>query len=176
MKKHTRKVKVLVALIVSMTIGAFALMMLDSQALSKGPFSLAGLYNLIPATEKIAHSPKNINHRNWESLEVYFSKPIARNTGIIETSGKAKMHFIIANGDRGTDGLISSTEKWRKQKTCPSSIARAGNIIRICIIDNGEGNTPTDYQVLRTIELVEALSKKYGIAHRKIHYPKNWQI
>ena len=174
MKKHTRKVKVLVSLIVSMTIGAFVLIMLDSQALSEGPFSLAGLYDLTPAADKIA--PKTTNHLNWRTIEIYYSKPTTRTPEQIGASTKAKMHFIIANGDCGTDGLISSTQKWKKQQICLSNIKDSGNIIRICIIDNGDGKTPTDCQILRTVELVEALSKKHNIKRKKINYPKNWQI
>lgn len=176
MKKHSRKVKVLVSLIVSMTIGAFVLMMLDDQALSEGPFSLAGLYNLTPAAEKIAPSSRTSNHRDWQSLEIYYSQPTDQDINLLAASSKAGMHFIIANGDCGTDGLISPTEKWRKQQTCLSSNIKGSNIIRICIIDNGEGATPTDCQVLRTIELVDALSKKYNITRKKINYPKDWQI
>ena len=176
MKKHSRTVKVLLSLIVSMTIGAFVLMMLDSQALSEGAFSLAGLYNLTPAAEKIAPSPKSTNHRNWESIEIYYSKPTIQSMDSLAASTKAKMHYIIANGDCGTDGLINPTEKWRKQQICLSKTMSGSNVLRICIIDNGDGTTPTDCQVLRTIELVDALSKKFNIPRKKISYPKNWQI
>jgi len=176
MKKHSRMVKVLLSLIVSMTTGAFVLMMLDNQALSEGPFSLAGLYNLPPATDNIAPNTKSTNHRNWQSVEVYYSKPTNRSIDTLADDTRAKMHYIIANGDCGTDGLINPTEKWRKQQTCLSKTMPGSNVIRICIIDNGNGETPTDCQVLRTIELVDALSKKFNINRKRIKYPKNWQI
>lgn len=176
MKKHSRTVKVLVSLIVSMTIGAFVLMMLDNQVLSEGAFSLAGLYNLTPAEEKIDANPKNSNHRNWERLEVYYSDKPVQNLNQVAADNNAKMHFVIANADHGTDGLIKSTEKWRKQKTCLSDTGYGSNIIRICIISDGNNAAPTDCQILRAVELVNALSKKYDISRKKINYPDNWQI
>ncbi|MBW8035180.1 MAG: hypothetical protein FVQ79_05980 [Planctomycetes bacterium] len=176
MKKHSRMVKVLLSLIVSMTVGAFVLMMLDSQALSEGAFSLAGLYNLSPVAEKIDPNPKSANHRNWERIEVYFSKTTIYDLNRLTDANNAKMHFVIANADYGTDGIIKSTEKWRKQQTCTSNTRRGTNIIRICIIGDNNNATPTDCQILRTIELVDALSKKYNINRKKINYPANWQI
>lgn len=176
MKKHSRTVKVLLSLIVSMTIGAFVLMMLDNQALSEGPFSLAGLYNLTPAAEKITPNLKSANHRNWETIEVYFSKTNIHDLNQLATANNAKMHFVIASAGCGTDGIIKSTEKWRKQKTCLSSNRTGANIIRICIIGDNNAATPTDCQVLRAIELVDALSKKYNINRKRINYPANWQI
>lgn len=166
----------MLSLIVSMTIGAFVLMMLDSQALSEGPFSLAGLYNLTPAAEKIVPDPKSANHRDWEGIEIYFSKTTVYDLNRLTAASNAKMHFVVANADCGTDGLIKSTEKWRKQKTGLSNNRSGANIIRICIIGDNNAATPTDCQILRTIELVDALSKKYNINRKRIDYPANWQI
>ena len=176
MKKHSRTIKVLVSLIVSMTFGAFVLMMLDDQALSEGAFSLAGLYNLAPVADKIAASPKTTNHRDWDSVEVYYSKKSLPNLDSLAENSKAQMHFVITNGDCGTDGLIKSTEKWRKQRTCLSEAKKGLNVIRVCIAGGGSGESLTDCQVLRTVELVDAISKKYNITRKKIAYPANWQI
>lgn len=176
MKKHSRTIKVLVSLIISMTFGAFVLMLLGNRALSEGVFSLAGLYNLTPAAEKIAPNPNTANHRNWDSVEVYYSKSTLSDLDRLARSSNAKMHFVIANAGCGIDGLIKSTEKWRKQRTCLSETRGGLNIIRICIIGRESGESLTDCQVLRAVELVDSLGKKYNITRRKISYPANWQI
>jgi hypothetical protein len=159
-----------------MTFGAFVLMLLDDQALSEGAFSLAGLYNLTPVADKIAANDNTANHRNWDSVEVYYSKSPLSNLDRLARNNKAEMHFVVANASCGTDGRIKSTEKWRKQRTCLSETRGGLNIIRICIIGRDGGKSLTDCQVLRAVELVDTLSKKYDITRRKINYPANWQI
>lgn len=159
-----------------MTFGAFVLMLLDDQVLSEGAFSLAGLYNLTPASEDISANSNTANYRNWDGVEVYCSKPLTGNLDRLAGDSKAEMHFLIANGNCGIDGLIKSTEKWRKQRTCLSDTRSGLNIIRICIIGRDGGKSLTDCQVLRAVELVDSLSKKYNIARNNINYPANWQI
>ena len=176
MRRHSRTIKVLVSLIISMTFGAFVLMMLDDQALSEGAFSLAGLYNLTPASEKIAANPNTANNRNWDSVEVYYGKRLSGGLNRLAGNSKAEMHFVIANADCGTDGLIRSTDKWRKQRTCLSETGSGLNVIRVCIMGKDGGKSLTDCQVLRAVELVDTLSKKYNVTRSKIAYPANWQI
>ena len=176
MRRHSRTVKVLVSLIVSMTFGAFVLMMLDDQILSEGAFSLSGLYDLTPAAEKIAATPNIAHHRKWDSVEVYYSGSPSGNLDRLARISNAEMHFVIANAGCGIDGLIKSTEKWRKQRTCLSDTGGGLNIIRICIIGRDGGRSLTDCQVLRAVELVDTLRKKYNITRKKINYPANWQI
>ena len=78
MSDQPRVVKVLVALLVSMTAGAILLMALSGRPPLAGPFSLASYIGLDPIAEavrsRVAQQPQR-----WRAIEVYFSATAAGN-------------------------------------------------------------------------------------------------
>ena len=145
-----RVVKVLVALLVSMTTGAIVLMTLGNNAPSAGPFCLSSYYRLDPVNKAIfsraAQSPDR-----WDRIEIYYS---GTNTGNIEQlallSGLAdpediNFHFCLCNGRGGEDGQIQATEKWQKQWPLIPDRTWYGSsqTIRICVIADGKTTAST---------------------------------
>jgi hypothetical protein len=173
MKDQHRTVKVIGALVVSMTIGAFVLMSLDGQSLSAGPFSLDNLYSLTPVKSYIA---KPSNATNWDGVEVYYNNDPKCNFDKLVKSRKSQLHFAIANPASGKEGVIEITDKWDKQKPCQVDLELGQRIIRICIINDAGTSQPTNCQVSRVTELVEILSRLHNISPARIRYPVNWQI
>lgn len=173
MKDQHRSVKVISALVVSMTIGAFVLMSLDKQSLSAGPFSLAALQNLNPVRNDVA---KPASTTNWDGVEVYYNNDSTSNFEKLVSNSKSQLHFAIANAASGKEGVIKVTDKWKKQIACQLDLQQGQKIIRICIINDAGNTHPTNCQISRTTQLVEALSRLHNISPSNIRYPRNWQI
>jgi hypothetical protein len=177
-----REAKIFAALLISMTAGAIALMVLGNNPPAAGAFCLSRYYNLDPVEEAIfsraAQSPGC-----WNCIEIYYSGTKAGNVEqLVSLSGLAcpediNCHFVVCNGLGGEDGQIQATEKWQRQwSIIPGrTLYGTGQTIRICIIADGKDARPTDSQRKRTEALVERLQRKFDIKPNSIYYPNDWQ-
>ena len=183
MEKRTRTVKVWVSLMAAMTVGALALMALDSQPLSAGAFSLATYTSLNPIEEVTLPLP-GATTLNWNAVQVYYSQTA---TGSIEdlaevnhlnSAEDVNFHFIVHNGTGKDNGLIRSTHKWRTQKPCLPGGNWYGpsGTIRICVIADGITTMPSASQMKRTADLIESLARKFNLSPEQFSYPYNWQL
>jgi hypothetical protein len=173
MKDQHRSFKVIGALVVAMTIGAFVLISLDRQSLSDGPFSLARLYNL----GSVQNDVKTVkNYTNWDGIEVYYDDGATCDLDKLVRNNKSQIDFAIGNAGSGQEGFIKRTAKWINQKPSSLDLQQGQNIIRICIINDAGKSQPSNLQVARTTELVELLSDMHNITSARIRYPVNWQI
>jgi hypothetical protein len=181
MPNQSRVVKVLVALLVSMTIGAVVLMALGNNPPSAGPFCLSSYYRLDPVDKAISSRACQTPNR-WNYIEVYYSgtkfgniEQLAITNGLDSPEG-LNCHFVICNGLGGSDGQIQPTEKWQWQWSIVPSHAWYGSsqTIRICIIADGSNIWPTDCQIKRLESLIEGLCRKFRIRPEAVYYPSNW--
>jgi len=181
MSNQPRVVKVLVALLVSMTAGAIVLMALSGRPPLAGPFSLASYIGLDPIAKTIRSQVPQQPQR-WRSVEVYFSGTNAGNIQQLATmyglpkAEDLNCHFLVCNGDGAGNGQVLATERWQRQASIVASRAWTGldQTIRICVIADGERATPTEYQIKRTYALIEKLSHKFTLHPKSVRYPKNW--
>lgn len=182
MFNQPRAARILICLVVAMTIGAAVLMALDNQSISAGMFSLASYSSLGPISDVIA--TKEISARDrWDKIEIFYSntrggniKQMATLNGLTSEED-LNFHFLVCNSLGAIDGQIQSTAKWLNQwSALPGGIwYGSSTTIRICVIS--EGKSPaSDYQINRTEELVQALSRKFNIAPVNIDYPRDWQL
>ncbi len=179
MADQPRTVKVLSALLVSMTIGAIVLMALGNNPPSAGAFCLSSYYRL-NSIEKTVLSEAPQSPSRWKAIEVYFSNTRAGNKKqLASLKGLASVkdlncHFVVCNGLGGSDGQIEVTEKWQKQWSAIPSVTFFGSAqtIRICVISDQE--SLTDTQMKRTEALVELLYRKFQITPENIYYPDSW--
>lgn len=182
MSNQPRAAKILVCLVVSMTAGAAVLMALDHQSISAGAFSLASYSSLGPITDIIA-TREPANSERWNKIEVFYSNSKGGNLNqLASLSGLTSaddlnFHFLVCNSLGAIDGQIQPTEKWLNQwSAIPGGVwYGSSTTIRICVISEGK-NPASDYQVSRTEELIQALSRKFNIAASNIVYPKGWQL
>ena len=182
MSNQPRVVKVLAALLVSMTVGAIVLMALGNNPPSAGPFCLSTYYRLDSVDHAMGSQTGQAAGR-WDSIEIFFSGTKGGNTErLAEAIGLAdpaqlNCHFVICNGVGAGDGEIEATEVWNKQRSTRStSTGRGGaRTIRICLIGNGVSALPTDYQLKRLEMLLEALCRRFDIPAESVHLPRDFQ-
>jgi hypothetical protein len=182
MLSQPRVAKILICLVVAMTMGAAILMTLDQQSISAGVFSLASYSSLGPISDVVATKEVTARDR-WDKIEVFYSntrggniKQLATLNGLTSEED-INFHFLVCNNLGAIDGQIQSTVKWLNQwSALPGGVwYGSSTTIRICVIS--EGKSPaSDYQINRTEELVQALSRKFNITHANIIYPQDWQL
>ena len=173
MKDNHRTAKVIGALIVSMSIGAFILMALDDKPLADGPFSLKKLSVLAPVGADVA---KPGNTTKWDGVEVYYNDDSVCNFDKLISNSGSQIHFAIGNAACGKEGVIKASCKWKTQKPCSIDLQQGQKIIRICIVNDAGNSEPSNLQISRATQLVEKLSRLHNISPARIRYPVNWQI
>jgi len=182
MTNQPRVAKVLAALLVSMTIGAVALMALGNHPPSAGPFCLSNYYRLDPIEEAVKSRYPQSPDR-WNRIEIYYSGTRAGNIAqLASLNGLASpeelnCHFVVCNGLGGADGQIQTTKRWLQQwSATPGRTWYGGRqTVRICVTADGRTTAPSDYQIKRIEALVEALSRRFTITTRSVYYPSNWR-
>jgi len=178
MSHQPRVLKVLAALLVSMTLGAVVLMALGSNPPSAGPFSLSSYYRV----EKAILSRARQSPDRWSRIEVYYSGTKAGNmeqlaslSGLVSPED-LNCHFVVYNGLGGDDGQIQPTQKWQRQWSIIPGRTWYGSAetIRVCIIGDSNATCPTDCQVRSVRVLVDGLCRKFGIQSESVYYPRHW--
>jgi hypothetical protein len=189
MVKQPRTAKVLFSLIVSMTIGAGVLLLLEDKPLPAGAFSLASYTHLGSVEEAInTYGPESSaragESKRWQSIEVFYSKTAGGNLeqvaslNGIRNSEDLNLHFLICNGRGGQDGQIQASERWKRQWSCvPGGRWYGGSrTIRVCLIADGALVPPSEFQIKRTNLLLETLCIKFNIPADEVIYPVGWQL
>lgn len=182
MSNQPRVIKVLSALVVSMTIGAIVLMALGNNAPSAGPFSLL-VYCRLDPIEKAVNSLAPQSPGRWNEIEIYYSGTKGGNIGQLASleglggPDDINCHFCICNGLGGKDGQIQLTEKWQRQWSSRPDTTwyGSGQTIRICVIGDSKSSGPTNYQHRRLVALIEALCRRFNIKPESVYYPGGWQ-
>ena len=176
MSNQPRVVKVLAALLISMTTGAIVLMALGNNPPSAGPFCLSTYYRL----DSVAHalrSQASQSPRRWDSIEILFSGTqggnIARLAEVqgLQDAAQINCHFVLCNGVGAGDGEIQTTASWQAQR----SVRRGQRTIHICLIGDGVSALPTDYQLKRLETLLEALCRRFNIVPDAVYLPRDCQ-
>jgi len=180
MSNQPRVVKVLTALLISMTTGAILLMALGNNPPSAGAFSLS-VYSRLDPVEQNIRSPKPQSSGRWDCVEVYYSGTRGGNieqlASIDRLNGPEDMncHFVICNGRGGEDGQIQSTERWQRQWSATPERTWYGSrqTVRICVVADGKTARPTDFQRKRLEALVDGLCRKFNIVRERVYYPND---
>ena len=173
MSKQPRVVKVLAALLVSMTTGAVVLMVLGNNPPSAGPFSLSAYYRL-DSVDRVIRSQAAQSPNRWNSIEIYFSGTKGGGVRHLAAAGDLNCHFVICNGVAAGDGEIQTTQKWQKQWSIKPNRTWQGTeqTIRICLVGDGV-SMPTDYQMKRFQMLLEALRGKFHVLADSVYLPRD---
>ncbi|RKY05430.1 MAG: hypothetical protein DRP66_10560 [Planctomycetota bacterium] len=188
MTSQARTSRVLIALIVSMTIGAVVLMALDNGGPLRGAWSLVNYLELNPIEGSVSDATAD-GVRTWGRIEIFYSNTSRGNVRELallqglRTGQDLNAHFVICNGliaeektNEIKDGEIQPTERWQAQKPCLSDGRRRRSVdtIRICVVADGIDTMPTETQGTRTADLVGFLRKKYKISRKHVIWPANW--
>jgi hypothetical protein len=177
MSSQPRVVKVLVALLMSMTVGAVVLMVLGSNPPSAGPFCLATYYKL-DSVDHALHSEQPQAANRWNAIEIFFSGTRGGNAdrlaevNRLNSAAELNCHFIICNGVGARDGEIESTQRWQTQRSARLDAPGTDRTIRVCLIGNGTSAVPTEYQLGRLRILLENLCRKFSIPNDAVRIPR----
>jgi hypothetical protein len=180
MSKQPRVVKVLAALLVSMTTGAIVLMVLGNNPPSAGPFCLSAYYRL-GSVDRVVRSHACQSPNRWSSIEIFFTGPAT--AAAIEhltaarrshRSPELNCHFVIGNGHQSGDGEIQATEKWQEQRSS-KGYRGSEQTIRICLIGDGRRSRATDYQLKRLEMLLDVLCRKFNVPADSVYLPRDCQ-
>jgi N-acetyl-anhydromuramyl-L-alanine amidase AmpD len=81
-------------------------------------------------------------------------------------------HFVITNGDGGTDGNVEVGSRWLKQKHGAHAKSVTGEYneqgIGICLVGNFEAAEPTPAQWASLVKLTAFLTRRYDIPNERI--------
>ena len=177
MAGQNRNITVFFSLVASMTLGALVLMALDDNGPGAGAYSLSSYLRLDPV-EKVVKNTIQADPMQWGRIEVVYSQTNGGNveelallTGLAD-GGPSDFHFVVCNGNGGSDGQIQAGRLWQTQQTCKGKT----ETVRVCVISDDKSDTVTDSQLQRTNALVESLSRTFDVGSRKIRYPLDWQM
>jgi len=181
MTNQTRTSRVLIALIVSMTIGAVVLMALDNGGPRGSAWSLANYLKLNPIAHSVSDAASN-SVQTWNRVEVFYSNTTRGNLrelailNGLQTGQDLNAHFVVCNGLGAKEGQIQPTERWQIQKPCLPDGRWRGTVdtVRICVVADGVSTIPTETQGTRTADLVKFLCKKFRISRKQVAWPANW--
>lgn len=180
MSNQSRVVRVLAALLVSMTAGALVLMALGQNPPSAGPFCLSTYYRL-DSVEHAMQSRACRSPNRWDSVEIFFSathsgsvERLASMAGLMDAAA-LNCHFVICNGAGGGDGEIQTTEKWQRQWSIKPGPTWQGaeQTIRVCLIGDGISAPATDSQLKRLETLLDSMCREFNIPADSVYLPRD---
>ncbi len=193
---QSRQIRVLLALLASIAVGATILNVLGHTPPTAGAFCLSRYNRLAPVKEALrCRTPQHLGQ--WKRIEINYSnrepdklairgldRDVSQANLLGNSAGHefAGCHFIICNDRTGLDGQIQSTEEWQRQwpvngepPNGTQSPAEDIQTIHISIITSGNRDHPTDFRIRRTRELVELLCARFHMRSESVLYPNNWR-
>ncbi|MHC4143561.1 MAG: peptidoglycan recognition protein family protein [Planctomycetota bacterium] len=196
MAVRSRQARVLLALLVSIAVGATILNVLGHTPPTAGAFCLSRYNRLAPVKEALRSRSAQYPGR-WKRIEIDYSncgpnkqatrgpdRDISQANFLGNSAGCefAGCHFIICNDHIGLDGQIQSTEEWQRQWSVngeppngTQSPAEDIQTIHISIMTSGDHDRPTDFRIRRTRELIELLCARFHMRSESVLYPNNWR-
>jgi len=159
----SRTVKTLTALFVSMTLGALALMMMETPPISVTAQPLAVLSPPpAGAAEVVYDTAAAISRGRWTCVVVHSAAD--RSSQVAQGC-----HFIVDRDNTGAWRVIA-TENWRKQQEGRHIAGYWQSVsVGVCIIGNFSAQKPDKGQFDRLVELVNALQEVCRIPGDKVY-------
>ena len=152
-----RLIKVIGTLICAMTGGALLLLRLEGKPIEPMAFSLSREIQL-PAAHTTIGTEVGVEMSDWRRLEISFepdSGQVSAQNGLIGPAS-ARYHFVVSDGQSGSDGQIFASRRWIRQQMCirPDNPAGAQETIQVCLIglaDRPFQSTPAQARQLETL-------------------------
>ena len=159
----SRTIKVLAALVVAMTIGAFALLILDKEPIKPPAARIAALAERnTGASAIIRQTNVPIQPIKWHRIVIHSSQT--------SPEIEQRCHFVIESSGKG---LIRPTALWRQQADGRHTYVRYPGFntdsIGICVRGDFSANRPTGEQTEALVALVRALQEKLDIRASQVY-------
>ncbi len=161
---NRRPLVVFVTLIAFVT-GTSALLL----ALSRPPLTPDSLYAIESTgagVQSIFQTQNPIAPSAWRTIYIHHSRtPDGNSQSLAQPTGELADHFVITNGQGGSDGQIEVSQRWHQQ-TPGLYINRES--ISICVIGDLDRALPTNKQLQTLDTLVTALQAQLQIPPQNI--------
>jgi len=119
------------------------------------------------------------NSKPWRYIVIHHSGTDSGNAATFHTAHKAKgwdglgYHFVIDNGNGGSDGVVEVGYRWQNQRTGAHTGNTPGNEyneygIGICLVGNFNNRMPSRAQMESLNRLVCYLQAKYNIPASRV--------
>jgi len=164
----TRRSKVLLALVASMTLGSGLLLGLAPEPIR--PLSRLPLSALALVTEPVDYLATDVTAlRDWHRIVIHECHDPAGSLEELDRAHRARFggcayHFVI-----NADGTIEASTRWRQQALAPKEAD--GSLvpgIQVVLIGKFDRKPPAEQQLQALRRLVEQLSAKSGIPRHKV--------
>ncbi len=165
MSSRERMTKVLGCLVLSVTVGAIVLGLLQPEPLMEvTAFSLSAAFNPI---SQIYQTRVPVAGTRWNYVVIHQSGSVEGNAqtiaeeGMRQRRGDAGHHFVINNGRGAPDGRIQVSQVWVEQKS--GARRREGLAINVCLVGDFGRRGPGKTQMSQLLALVRSLQQRCGI-------------
>lgn len=158
----SRTVKTLTLLLAAMTIGTFALMVLETSPISPAVANPAALFEARPSAVPVVFDSLEVRPQSmvWQNIIIH-SNVLERRDILREC------HFIVDMSDLAKGQNIRPTTLWKRQLTGNHTFVPGyeynANSIGICIMGDFSRRQPTTQQMQALIALVRALQEGFKI-------------
>ncbi|MCG3178161.1 MAG: hypothetical protein BIFFINMI_00484 [Phycisphaerae bacterium] len=149
-----RRSKVLLALVVSMTLGAGLLMLLAPEpGAAPGDTAMVGQSSPPEPATAPAYLATDVEPIRWQRVVIHR----------LNETRRGDYHFVV-----DADGTIQSTEAWRKQLT-PGGVAGQPTEINIGVADDQGGAETVTLEAGKTRFLTRQLIDKLGLSWGQVY-------
>jgi hypothetical protein len=166
-KKSNRRVVVFITLVSVLTLTSALLLALAPAPLRNDVSNTLFAIDRPESMDVIFQTQASVRPNRWKYIYVHHSRTLSGNALNVGPNGGAMPdHFVIGNGDGAVDGQIQVGPRWDQQASA-NPPAGANQIdsqcISICLVGDFDHGVPTQMQLRRLTNLVNALQGRFDI-------------
>jgi hypothetical protein len=173
-----RTVVVWTTLILSMTLISGLLLLLEPSQIPRiAQLEITDPFGNFDDTEALFNTDESLSNR-WQGIVIHHSGQTHGDAAMLDRQHRVagdsqglRYHFVIGNGDGASDGSIQISPRWREQVDAAHQSVSPWydhHAIAICLIGNGDRNTPSASQMQQLVRLTTALQKRLKIAPEQV--------
>ena len=166
----SRTMKTLGALVVAMTVGSIALILMETAPIRPPVTDLSAVAR---ATDELAQAV----WRTEEPIKVAKWRHIVVHTSVEPLDAEFNCHFVIDQTPRPDGGLVRATTLWNRQLSGNHVFATGYNwnddSIAIVLVGNFSKTSPRPEQLQALVNLVRSLQQSCGIAAERVYLARD---
>lgn len=162
-KNVSRKCIVFTSLISLLTLTSMLLLALAPAPLMPDAASSLFAVDKAPSLEILFNTQIKPQPEQWKYIYIHHSRTASGNALTLgQNAGGLGDHFVIGNGNGGSDGEIQYGRRWNQQLS--ATTVADPNCISICLVGDFDRTLPTSAQVNSLAQLVGTLQGRLNIA------------
>lgn len=171
--KSRRNAVVMALLLASLTATSMLLLALSPPAPLDPYRSLSATESRL-AIDDVFNTATPFQQGAWRFIYIHHSKGREGNAVSLGNFDGLGDHFLIGNGNGCEDGRIQIGQRWEEQRQAqPKGAEVNSDCISICLVGDFDQQTPTDKQMEKLGQLVEALQSRCRIGAAAVIYQRS---